>query len=60
MNLLLDADGDVALGLVEGDVVFDLLHLRQRRRVVPRGVLDLRLVRGDGVVASVALVRAVG
>jgi hypothetical protein len=48
----------LGLALVKRNIALDLVHTRQRIRIVPRRVLDLGLVGRHGVVGRVALVRA--
>jgi hypothetical protein len=56
--MLLAVDFELDLLVVEAQVVFYLLGLRQRLRIVPDEVLDDLTVRMHGVVRRDALVRA--
>jgi hypothetical protein len=58
-KLLLLFTLNLRLPLVKCHIPLDLIHLRQRIRIIPRGILDLSLVGRDGVVVGVALVGAV-
>lgn len=51
---------DIRLPPIKRNIPLNLLHPLQRLRIIPRRVLDFRLVGCDGVVRGVAFVGTVG
>ena len=60
LQSLLNANSNSSLRLIKRHIIPNLLHLRQRVRIIPRGILNLRLIRCHSVVTRIALVRAMG
>ena len=56
----LHPNNDISLRLIKRNIIPNLLHLRQRVRIIPRGILNLRLIRRHSVVTRIAFVRAMG